>query len=61
MINRSFKLRWGQDHLGEIKALNFNANKRPRRQDWAGEFIENGMFYMATRNLISKGLLQSNS
>ena len=38
--------------------LNFQAESRPRRQDWAGEIVENGMFYFATRQLVLSGLLQ---
>lgn len=41
--------------------LNFNPEKRPRRQDWNGELVENGMFYFVKRELvISKGILQNN-
>lgn len=32
--------------------LNFNPNKRPRRQDWSGEMVENGMFYFAFRHVL---------
>jgi N-acylneuraminate cytidylyltransferase len=43
---------------GGVEPLNFNPKRRPRRQDWKGELLENGMFYFATKNLISYGLLQ---
>lgn len=58
---RSFKLRWQQVPRSiRLKALNFNPKKRPRRQDWAGELIETGMFYFARRRLIEiKGILQN--
>ena len=32
--------------------LNFDPKNRPRRQDWKGEFVENGMFYMAKTKII---------
>jgi hypothetical protein len=32
----------------------------PRRQDFAGEIVENGMFYFARRPLLDKGLFQVN-
>jgi len=43
---------------GGVEPLNFNPKRRPRRQDWDGELLENGMFYFATKNLINYGLLQ---
>lgn len=39
--------------------LNFNAENRPRRQDFTEEFHENGMFYFCSRLLIEKGRFQS--
>lgn len=39
--------------------LNFDPKNRPRRQDWNGELIENGMFYFAKRKLIQKGYFQN--
>lgn len=41
-------------------AVNFDANKRPRRQDWQGELIETGMFYFARRQLIEQENLFQN-
>ncbi|MBP7212211.1 acylneuraminate cytidylyltransferase family protein [bacterium] len=35
---------------------NYNPEKRPRRQDWEGYFIENGAFYISSR----KKILESN-
>lgn len=59
---RSFKLRWQQvPQSNQLKALNFDPSKRPRRQDWQGELIETGMFYFARRHLIQNdGVLQNN-
>ncbi len=34
------------------KPLNFDPRARPRRQDWRGDLVENGMFYFATRSLV---------
>lgn len=34
------------------KALNFDPVHRPRRQDWKGDLVENGMLYFAKRDLI---------
>jgi N-acylneuraminate cytidylyltransferase len=43
---------------GGVEPLNFDPKRRPRRQDWDGELLENGMFYFATKSLIDYGLLQ---
>lgn len=50
-VVRSFKLRWKWEN-NELRALNFNPNNRPRRQDWNGELLETGMFYFARRKLL---------
>merc|ERR1712113_764368 len=36
---------------GEATAKNYDPVKRPRRQDWDGELIENGAFYLTTKEL----------
>ena len=43
---------------GGIRATNFNPENRPRRQDWAGELVENGAFYFTTVDLLQRGLIQ---
>ncbi|XP_055309383.1 N-acylneuraminate cytidylyltransferase isoform X2 [Sitodiplosis mosellana] len=60
-VQRSWKLRWQQvANSNRLKAINFDPKKRPRRQDWAGELIETGMFYFMRRNLVeNQGLLQN--
>ncbi|CAG9865276.1 unnamed protein product [Phyllotreta striolata] len=57
-VTRSHKLRWRELDY-KLVPVNFEASRRPRRQDWNGDLVENGMFYFATRRLIGKGLLQS--
>lgn len=34
--------------------MNYNPQKRPRRQDWEGYYIENGAFYISSKNEILK-------
>lgn len=51
-VRRSHEFRWQRDSNGKVAPLNLNPLKRPRRQDWEGELVENGMFYLATRDLI---------
>ena len=47
---RAHRFLWSVDaKSGQAKACNYNPIKRPRRQDWDGELIENGAFYLTTR------------
>ncbi|KAG5868537.1 N-acylneuraminate cytidylyltransferase, partial [Gonioctena quinquepunctata] len=57
-VSRSHKLRW-QELQNKLVPLNFDPNRRPRRQDFDGELVENGMFYFFIRKLIGRGVLQS--
>ena len=60
-VRRSHEFRWNRDEdSGPVVPLNLNPFQRPRRQDWSGEFVENGMFYMADSRLIAEGTFQSN-
>jgi N-acylneuraminate cytidylyltransferase len=44
---------WSVDKAtGEATAKNYDPVKRPRRQDWNGELIENGAFYFCTRQVM---------
>ncbi|XP_023180042.2 N-acylneuraminate cytidylyltransferase A [Drosophila hydei] len=57
-VKRSHKLRW--KFVGEqILPDNFYLRARPRRQDWRGDIVEAGMFYLSKRMLAIKGLLQN--
>jgi len=55
--NMAWKIK-KNDLGGKVEAINFNPKKRPRRQDWAGELVENGMFYFTRRHLIHNGVIQ---
>lgn len=57
---RSWKLRWTVTDRS-VLPLNFDVKKRPRRQDWNGEFLEAGMFYFARRRLIQNDKLFQNN
>ncbi|GLH06084.1 Protein of unknown function, partial [Gryllus bimaculatus] len=59
-VTRKHELRWRVNEDGTAAAINFSPYKRPRRQDWAGELVENGMFYFSNTKLINDGLLQGN-
>ncbi|CAH2037977.1 unnamed protein product, partial [Iphiclides podalirius] len=55
---RSYKLRWKIVN-GSLIPINFNYKRRPRRQDWEGDLIETGAFYVSRVELIKQGLLQN--
>ncbi|XP_032440185.1 N-acylneuraminate cytidylyltransferase-like [Xiphophorus hellerii] len=61
-VVRRYQFRWKEVEKGSDECTepeNLDPAKRPRRQDWNGELIENGSFYFATRDLIMKeGRLQ---
>jgi len=39
---------------GVARAVNYDPAKRPRRQDWDGELIENGAFYFTTKEVMER-------
>ncbi len=48
---RTHRFLWAVDvKSGEARAKNYEPLRRPRRQDWHGELIENGAFYYFTRS-----------
>lgn len=63
-VTRQWKFRWSSVSENEMKTgrwakpENFDPSNRPRRQDWKGELVENGMFYFARRQIVLDGLLQ---
>lgn len=38
-----------QDERGFAKPINYNPERRPRRQDFEGQLVENGAFYISSR------------
>nr|CAH0099062.1 unnamed protein product [Daphnia galeata] len=44
--------------VAEIRAVNFDPHCRPKRQDWNGDLVENGAFYLSSVQLLRKGLIQ---
>lgn len=52
---RAHRFMWSIDPVtGEASAKNYVPEKRPRRQDWDGELIENGAFYLTSKALFEK-------
>lgn len=43
---------WESDSLGNANALNYNIYSRPRRQDFDGFYVENGAFYLTSKELL---------
>ncbi|GBP39881.1 N-acylneuraminate cytidylyltransferase A [Eumeta japonica] len=58
-VTRSHKLRWHEVN-GKIVPQNFKTDSRPRRQDWEGELLETGGFYITRRNIVEQGYFQNN-
>ena len=47
---------WGIDNDGNAAAVNYDINKRPRRQDFEEYYVENGAFYITSRrDLLASG------
>ena len=47
---RAHRFLWSVDPTTKVaKAKNYEPLKRPRRQDWEGELVENGAFYFYTK------------
>jgi len=59
-VTRNKKLRWSemQSKEGTTSPVNFDPRNRPRRQDYKGDVVENGMFYFSRRELIEDRLFQ---
>mmetsp|Transcript_113222 Transcript_113222/g.283492 ORF Transcript_113222/g.283492 Transcript_113222/m.283492 type:complete len:257 (-) Transcript_113222:129-899(-) len=52
---RAHRFLWSVDPAtGEASAKNYVPEKRPRRQDWEGELIENGAFYFTDKGLFDR-------
>lgn len=57
---RSFKLRWILIK-DKLYPANFNLDARVRRQDWHGELLETGAFYITRRELLEQAIFQNNN
>ena len=47
-VIHNYQFLWDKDG----KPINYDPQNRPRRQDWDGYYIENGAFYISSRNAI---------
>ncbi|CAD0199155.1 unnamed protein product [Chrysodeixis includens] len=57
-VTRSNKLRWRRTQ-DKLYPANFQVGNRVRRQDWDGEFLETGAFYVTRRWLLENGQFQN--
>lgn len=48
-VVRQHRFLWVRDADGMARPKNYDPVTRPRRQDWDGELIENGAFYITSR------------
>lgn len=55
-VVRQKRFLWHVDNEGLATAVNYDPAARPRRQDFDGELVENGAFYVMSR----EGLLEAN-
>ncbi|XP_064478551.1 N-acylneuraminate cytidylyltransferase A-like isoform X1 [Ornithodoros turicata] len=59
-VTRDYKWRWTElsEADGTTRPLNFDPAQRLCRQEWGGEIIETGHFYVTKAEYIQEGLLQ---
>lgn len=50
-VVRQKRFIWSEE-AGHATPMNYDPNQRPRRQDWDGYYVENGAFYMTTREAL---------
>lgn len=55
-VVRQKRFHWGVDEAGYAYPVNYDFNHRPRRQEFDGYLVENGAFYITSReNLLKSG------
>lgn len=51
---RQYRFLWEKNEVGDVYPSNYDANCRPRRQDFSGYLMENGAFYITSRERLLK-------
>jgi len=51
-VTREWRFRWDVAADGTVRPANYDPAARPRRQDWSGELVENGAFYITSRDAL---------
>lgn len=49
---RQKRFYWDETEKGFVEPINYDLYKRPRRQEFSGCFVENGAFYITTRQAL---------
>ena len=53
-VVRQKRFNWSMDENGLVKPTNYDVFKRPRRQEYDGYLVENGAFYISSREGVLK-------
>ena len=48
------RFHWQEDENGAVAPINYDYMNRPRRQEFKGDFVENGAFYITSKNNLLK-------
>ncbi len=51
-VVRQYRFLWEQDNSGNVKPVNYDVYRRPRRQDFDGYLMENGAFYITSKEAL---------
>ena len=51
-VTREYRFRWLEKTTRTVTPANYDPTMRPRRQDWPGELVENGAFYLTGRDAL---------
>lgn len=55
-VVREHRFFWKENEDGTTTPANYDPNARPRRQDWNGELVENGAFYITKKDALMRSL-----
>ena len=53
-VVRAHRFMWKPGEKGTAEPVNYDPLKRPRRQDWEGELMENGAFYITSKEALMR-------
>lgn len=51
---RQYRFLWEKDEAGNVYPSNYDIKRRPRRQEFSGYLVENGAFYITSRERLIK-------
>jgi len=51
---RAHRFLWQVGQSGQAQAKNYDPLRRPRRQEWDGELVENGAFYFTKKHVLER-------